>query len=283
MLVSRLAQRALVMSALLLAFVVVGPVFAQSAPPTNHQAYARAGNRDLALSPGVTLAQGTKTADAKCDVPHVRVGQRGQASGSFSGSITVKITDSCAVVVNALEVGNATRPATPPARPSGAVQVQAVEKSLDRPAPSASAPESGDQNVLSSILRGPEALAQTVYTGWAHSRYIDCCDITLTEVYASFRYVTYQGTVGNGHNLYNWYWWNWDGWHFHWVDSSWNPNGPSVVSDQINGSSAWFGESYSHWQQAQFEGYGWGGYNWWCEFSGQLVPVGSVPCYGGRV
>ena len=102
-------------------------------------------------------------------------------------------------------------------------------------------------------------------------------------MYAQFTYDEINGsTVTDGRNPNNWYWANWDGWRFNWVHASWNPYGPSVVGDETDGESEWINGWYRHWQLAQYEGYPYGGYDWWCQFSGQLMPFGSTPCYGGR-
>jgi len=251
------------LSAVLLA---TGLAAAQGAGSSGH-AYAIVNGGKASIATGQIIASGKLLPDGRCEMPDLKLVGEGSNNSPPHGSIAVRVTHDCKLVVTDITFDH---DATPPEKSSTGTDVaiaNPVEVSLDK---AGSVPTDGVGTL--TIMH---------YRGWAESEYNDIVGIDLTKVYASMKYYDNGSSVYGGHEPVNYCSWTADGWRCVSCSMAWSPTGPSYVWTNTQGTFEWIGGLWPHWHLAQYVGSP-GSYSWGCMHTGSTVPGGYWKCEGGR-
>lgn len=227
------------------------------------RAFATVNGTEVPLVVGMVIAKGTLRTDGVCNIPMVTVGARVSNAVPTHARITVETTSNCEMVVKEIVFDQSASPSLP------AGKMKLAEPTVVAP----------------SIDGGPAVhvgILATSYRVWGESVYRDPVRIPLTSVHGELSYYDDGSQVYGGYNRSNYCWWLPDGWSNTSCYYTWDPNGPSSVYSQTDGSFQWTGGLWPHWHWVKALGYPNNEWGVGCQTQGDTVPGGLWTCDGGR-
>lgn len=124
-------------------------------------------------------------------------------------------------------------------------------------------------------------ILSTHFRGWAEQDYNDVIGWDLTTVHTGFDYYDSGTSMWGVSNPDCWYSYLFDGWYNLSNAAYWDPNSSSYIWVNEEASFRFSGMRWEHWQKIQYNAWP-GGWNYWSDFSGALVPLGYLDTSGGR-